>query len=80
MPAVAAETRRFLVHPAHERAQGHIVADAEDFHDAALAYVERWSPAPDDGEEVSLIVCECETGHEQCFRIDLGTGDAEPCQ
>jgi hypothetical protein len=74
----AAETRRFLVHPAHERAEGHVVADAADFHDAALIYVERWTPA-DAEDELALIVCDCETGRQECFRIDLGTGQSAPC-
>ena len=75
----AAEPRRYLVHPAHERAQGHVVADARDFHDAALIYVERWTPAPDAEDEVALVVCDCETGRQECFRIDLGTGETSPC-
>lgn len=77
--SAAAEPRRFLVHPCHERAEGHVVADASDFHEAALIFVERWGPAADAEDEVSLIVCDCETGRQECFRIDLGTGEAAPC-
>jgi len=25
------------------------------------------------------MVEDCETGEQQCFRVDLGSGDAEPC-
>ena len=77
--SAAAETRRFLVHPAHDRAEGHVVADATDFQDAAVAFVERWSPAPDAEGDVQLIVCDCETGRTECFCIDLDSGEAAPC-
>ena len=74
-----AETRRFLVHPAEHRGEGHVVADASDFHEAALAFVERWSPAPDAEGDVRLIVCDCETGRQECFCIDLESGESAPC-
>ncbi len=75
----AAETRRFLVHPTHDRGEGHVVADAADFQEAAFAFVERWSPAPEEDGEVRLIVCDCETGRQECFSIDLERGEAAPC-
>lgn len=74
-----ADTRRFHVHPAHDRGEGHVVADAMGFEDAALAFVERWSPAPDAEGDVRLIVCDCDTGRTECFCIDLEHGEAEPC-
>ena len=35
--------------------------------------------SPGDGEEISVIVREVETGHEHCFRIDLESGETAPC-
>ena len=34
----------------------------------------------EDGDEAALLVEDCETGERQCFRIDLGTGEAGPCR
>jgi hypothetical protein len=43
-----------------------------------VAYVEDLHP-PGDGPEISVIVVDLASGHEQCFIIDLDTGEAEPC-
>lgn len=69
--------RRFHVHDRrHDRHSGHVVADADDFHEAALAFAERWSDAEPD---LSVIVKDCETGEEQCFVVRLDEDEAEPC-
>lgn len=46
---------------------------------AAVVFLEGWTPAGDDNGETAVIVREIETGIEHCFRIDLGTGDTQPC-
>ena len=46
---------------------------------AVAAYLEDFAFDPDDEEKLSLIVRDQETGREQCFRVDLITGETEPC-
>lgn len=43
---------------------------------AAAAFLEDWATAED---EATVIVRELDTGREHCFRIDLHTGDTQPC-
>jgi hypothetical protein len=48
------------------------VAEADSFIDAAVRFAETC----DVGEgEAQLIVHDCETGRERCFRLDFGTGE-----
>ena len=44
---------------------------------AAVAYLEDF--AHDADEDVSVIVRDDDTGREQCFRVDLETGQTEAC-
>jgi hypothetical protein len=37
-----------------------------------------WRSADDDGE-ISVIVRDLDSGHEHCFRIDLDSGETQPC-
>ena len=46
------------------------------FEAAALAFAEAWTP----DDQLAVIVCEVETGHERCFRLDLEAGEAAPCE
>ena len=50
---------------------------------AALAYIEDFAHDADvaeNGDEtVAVIVRDDDTGREQCFRIDLATGETAPC-
>jgi hypothetical protein len=64
--------RRFSVHGRR--------LDAAGFEAAALAFVEAYHPGPDVEDTVSLIVEDSATGERQCFRIDLETGAAGPCE
>ena len=79
-PAFAGESlqRRFSVHGAEETPSRAHMVEGVSFEDAALLYVEDRHPQGE-GDEVSLFVEDCETGERQCFRIDLQTGDAGPC-
>jgi len=45
---------------------------------AAIAYVEDFAHDGDDGA-LALIVRDEDTGREQCFRVDLATGETQPC-
>jgi hypothetical protein len=46
---------------------------------AALAYLEDFAHDADDDQAVSVIVRDDDTGREQCFRVDLETGETAPC-
>lgn len=71
--------RQFAVHAAHEnRDQGHHV-EGESFEAAAVAFVDAWHPTVDAEGDVAVIVREADSGHEQCFRIDVETGETRPC-
>ena len=71
--------RRFSVHGVDEAPSRAHLVEGLNFEDAALHFVEDCHPAAEAGDEVSLFVEDCETGERQCFRVDLATGDAEPC-
>lgn len=81
--ASAQSQKRFYAHDRDGgRHSGHIVSEAEDFHEAAILFAERW--APDDfAEGLAVIVKDCDSGEEQCFTVHLGEhgrdGEAEPC-
>jgi hypothetical protein len=70
--------RSFSVHGRQDAPSRGRRVEGISFQDAALAFVEAYA-AEDEGGEVSLMVEDCETGERQCFRIDLATGDAAPC-
>ena len=71
--------RRFCVQGVAATAQRARLVEGVSFEDAALHFVEDHSPAPDDGDEVSLYVEDVETGERLCFRIDLESGETAPC-
>ena len=79
MPSIVAETRTFRVHARHVDAHHARTLEEPSFEAAAVAYVEDLHDYPGDGDEVSVIVRELDTGHEHCFRIDLESGEASPC-
>ena len=75
----ASKTKEFRVRARHiDHHHGRLVREAS-FEAAAVAYLEDFPHAPDDGQEVSVIVHEVASGHEHCFRVDLETGETEPC-
>ena len=70
---------RFCAYAAHDGAgHGHTV-EAESFAEAAIAFAEVWHPAPDDGNEVRVIVLDQDSGEQQCYVVDLAAGEVEPC-
>jgi hypothetical protein len=71
------EIRAFHVRLLAETAHGGLVVEEASFEAAAIAFLEREAPA--DADEARVLVCDAETGHERCFRIDLASGAAEPC-
>lgn len=74
----ATAQRRFSVHGLEEAPSRAHLVEGVSFEDAALIYVERQHPQ-EDGDVTALLVEDCETGERQCFRIDLGAGEAGPC-
>jgi len=72
-------TRSFRVHARHlDRYKARLI-DEPTFEAAAIAYIENLPALPGEELEVSVVVHDIESGHEHCFRVDLGTGDTKPC-
>lgn len=46
---------------------------------AAVAYVEDYAHDAEDHGALALIVRDEDTGREQCFKVDLATGETAPC-
>ena len=78
-----APMRLFRVHARHiedPHASPHpCVLSEASFEAAAVAYLEGWAHAPGEDSTVSVIVRDLASGHEHCFRLDLETGAAAPC-
>ena len=74
----AAATRQFSVHARHVDAHHARTLEEKSFEAAAVAYVEDLHEIGDE-HEISVIVRELDSGHEHCFRIDLDSGDTQPC-
>ena len=70
--------RRFSVHGRDEAPSRSRRVEAISFEDAALAFFDAYHPDAE-GAEVSLMIEDCETGERQCFRVDVASGDAAPC-
>jgi hypothetical protein len=74
----AANDREFKVHARHLDSHHARTLSERSFEAAAVAYVEDLHDLGDE-PEISVVVRDVGTGHEHCFRIDVGTGEAEPC-
>jgi hypothetical protein len=71
---------RFAAYAAHDGPRHcHAAPHAASFEEAALEFTEVWHPPADAQGDVRVIVVDRDTGREQCFTVDLGSGDAEPC-
>jgi len=71
--------RRFSVHGVAEAPSRGQLVEGLTFEDAVLHYLEERHVEPNEDDEVSLFVEDCDTGERQCFRIDLSTGETAPC-
>jgi hypothetical protein len=78
MTVAASLERTFSVHGLEEAPSRGRQVEAINFQDAALAFLETQHPQAE-GDEVSLLVEDCETGERQCFRVDIATGETAPC-
>jgi len=74
-----ANDRDFSVHARHLDSHKARILSERSFEAAAVAYVEDLHDVAGDDEAISVIVRELSTGHEHCFRIDLESGETEPC-
>ncbi len=78
MSTVAA--RRFRVHSRHLDSHHARVLSEPSFEAAVVAYIEDFPLPADDGQELVVVVRDLDSGHEHCFRVDLGTGETQPCR
>jgi hypothetical protein len=74
-----AQTHRFTVRARHLHGHHARALDEPSAEAAAAAYLEDFAHDPDDDEAVAVIVRDEATGREQCFRVDLTTGETAPC-
>jgi hypothetical protein len=79
MTQAATETRTFRVHARHVDAHHARTLEEPSFEAAAVAYVEDLHELPGDGDEISVIVQDVQSGHRHCFKVDLESGDTAPC-
>ncbi len=81
MTNLAESTRRFRVYARHVDSHHARLVEETSFQAAAVAYLEGFDlSAPlDDDVEFRVIVRDVGTGHEQCFKLDLDSGETIPC-
>ena len=75
----AAAARDFQVRACHIDSHHARLVNETSFEAAAVAYVEHHPYGPDEGHEIRVVVREVSSGHEQCFKIDLETGETASC-
>ncbi len=80
MTQTTAQARSFSVHARHLDAHDARVVQEASFEAAAVAYAEDLHVAVEEGDQVSLIVRDVETGHEHCFTVDLANGETTACR
>jgi hypothetical protein len=79
MHKAISSTRSFHVHARHLDRHKARVINEPTFEAAAIAYIEDLPTMLGEKLEISVVVHDMESGHEHCFRVDLGTGDTKPC-
>jgi len=77
-PAFDSLRRQFKVHLADDGKHSRPI-EGISFEDAAIGFIDAWSPAGDPEGDVQLVVVDCASGEQQCLRVDLDTGETEPC-
>ncbi len=76
--AEVTEIRRFSVRARRLDAHHARMLTERSFEAAAVAYVEDLHDVGAE-HEISVVVREIDSGHEHCFRIDLDSGETQPC-
>ena len=74
---MARSQHRFSAHLALDLPSHGKRVEGDSFEAAAIAFAEHW--ACDDAGEVAVIVHDRDTGREECFRVHVDSGEAEPC-
>ena len=74
MTQVTGKTRDFRVHARHVDAHHARTLKECSFEAAAITYVEGLHDLPVDGNEISVIVRDVESGHEHGFLVDIASG------
>ena len=74
-----ATLRTFAVRARYDGGPAPHLIEETSFEAAAAAFVEGWPHPKADEAEVSVLVQDLSSGREHCFRIDLDSGEAEPC-
>ena len=77
MTDVRTEPRSFRVRATHDAPAHTHRVEADDFVDAAFAWLERWSPAADGA--VQVLVEDHATGERHCFTLNPESGEAASC-
>ena len=77
--APVSDIRTFHVFAAQDGGRhGHDI-EGMSFEDAALTFVETFHPPADADGDIDVIVIAADNGRQQCFRVDVGSGEALPC-
>lgn len=71
--------RRFSVHTDRTPDPCVRIVEEASFEAAALAYLEDFYPHADAEGDVSLIIRDLGDGGECCLRVDLHSGETQPC-
>lgn len=75
----AAVTHRYYVHASDaHRGEGRVIEAAESPEEAAFVFAEH-GLVDASRDSVAIMVKDCDTGAQHCFRIDLETGVSAPC-
>jgi hypothetical protein len=70
-------TQTFSVRSASDGRHWRHAVEAGSFEEAAALFCEIWMP---DGEHALTVLVRDDAGCEQCFVLDVGTGEASPCE
>ena len=76
MSETTGTTRHFRVHARHAGPHHGRTLEEASFEAAAVSYVEHLHILPEDGDAISVVVREVETGHEHSFTVSLEGANA----
>jgi hypothetical protein len=79
MTQLTAKIRDFRVHARHVDAHDARTLRESSFEAAAITYVEGLHDIPVEGDEISVIVRDVESGHEHGFLVHLDSRQTTTC-
>ena len=71
--------RQFSVHALHIESHYARVLHETSFEAAAVAYMEEFHSLVLEDDQIGVIVRDLSTNHQQCFTVNLHTGELAPC-